>query len=349
MLLIWWMTVLFLSLILVFGLGLYLRFIRKQSSLLIQAAYENLWPRRWLIFLYLPFIGGKIINTIQQNTSIPSRLRFSVFRDSETDPVPIQLGRSNWILLEEQYDRKTSAHHGTKINLLDKKRNYQFVTPLSIPVMNTKRDGIIYVEMPRPMPHASGQLYGQDEIPWANLHSGGEGSSWWVLENLFSGTVIPVIYASNGQKGGKMITGSDSLRLNSLDKFCVGLSEFQLVHLPPLAVFCVRTEPKNNKLIEVKIQNGPGLVDRRISFGSGQGNFFRAYTDDAKIQILHWEIKNSELFVNENAFLEYTSITNGLPVDCTPGARVLLMPGDRFRVMCSVELEYRFFVDYLRE
>lgn len=344
------MVVLLLLLAFISGLGLYIQFARKQASLLIQMASENLWPRRWLIFVYIPFIGRKIIKTIKQNTSLPTRLRFSASRESETDPAPIQLGRSNWILFEEQYDRKTSAHHGTKINLLNKRSNYQFATFHSIPTLPIKKDGIIYVEMPRPMPHVSNQfLYEQDKILWANLHGGEEGSSWWILENLFPGTVIPVIYSRNGQVGGKMINGSESLKLESLDKFCVGLSEFQLVQLPPLAVFCLSTESENNSFIKGKIQNEPGFIDGRVSFGCGQENFFRAYTDNEKIKKIHWHIMGGELYVNENAFLEYTSISSGIPVDYSSGARILLMPGDRFRVVCDVDLEYRFFVDYVKE
>lgn len=344
-----WRILAFLSII-AFALMIwrYFRFLQEQTNQVITLAeVYALLPRRWLAFVFFPWIGKKIFTSIYEKFGLaPVYLKLSAMRSGEINPSPIPIGVSNWFLFEEQYDRKTSAHHGTKITLLDKNRSYRFLTSS---LFDQPADmGVIYIETPRQLPLVPDQLFIENEMLWANLHCGDHTSSWWILENLFIGTVIPVVHTRKGKKKGKMIVGGNSDRLESQDKFCIGLSEFQIICLPSLVISCSRVEYLDEKYAGREIHNGPVPIDGEVSFGSGQNNYFRAYSE--YIPRTHWKITNGVLTIlSEGPLLEYISIIDGLPVDCKLGEQILLMPGDKFRIARGSDLEYRFKIDYSRE
>ena len=337
------MNILAVSLLLVFFLVVILLLVifslatyparRRLWAEIESKSQERLWPRRWTFLALLPIFGRYYFKQLESKTQKPLRLRFPVpepILDREIRP------KAEWLLFEEQHDHLSGEHHGTRVHLLEPQNAYQMVTTSEDRSSPTR----IYVELPRPT---------RELTPWLSLAY--YGVNWQATNDSRHGFVVPVLRKKAGDLNVESLelicAPQDRVVLQTGDRFIVGLSEFQLIHIPPLGIFW----RGKNKIEHLEMREGS-----TFSFVAPRAiNSENEYTPPLAI--------NSTGSITESAFrqydfshntiqnrITYLSVLSGQESELDPKTRLFIQPGDRFLIYDLQDEEQvieNIWVDYL--
>lgn len=292
--------------LLVIALSFYIRQIIMLLPKVATTIYQKLWSDRWLAVAFIPFFGAYIYK--QALNSFNELLGFNLAVKRESNFKPITYLPTNWVLFQEQYDRKTSMHHGTEIKFLQSNSYYQFI---SSGQENTSVNSI-YVEVARNL---------KENTSWASLTFQ---SPFWRLINLKTDAVIPIIRNVDNAKIVNPCLPSDAFILKGGESFIVGLSEYQIHNLPNFVLWWSNGDEVGQK-----------LLDRTTIEWPFPDNFRNTN------QNLAWKIQGISLIVYQS--VEYTKVVSPVPVILRPGERIEIMSGDRFSIQNT---DIRFWIDY---
>lgn len=232
---------------------------------------------------------------------------------------PSQYRNSEWVLFQEQYDRKSGDHQGTSFYILSEDE-YLIVSytheQLSDSFLSTNIPEIVI-----PYPGKMMQL-SPEKFLWAHLIRKNDN---WHIQNERIHTIIPVYETINDynlKDGSVRFCTPQNLMptmIQNGDYFIVHTTEFRIFRLPKLALYKIISD-KSRKFIKsiygetVSLDhNGDIVVPEQASIKFG-GNFVSVSHD---ITILYY-----------SKFLPEKSFTNGtfvLPV----------YPGDFFEIQGS--------------
>ncbi len=288
---------------------------KKQWKEIESQCQERIWPRRWTLLALLPIFGSYYFKQLESKTQKPLRLRFPVpepIRDKEIRP------KAEWLLFEEQHDHLSGEHHGTRVHLIEPQNTYQMVTANGEQSSSTR----IYVELPRPT---------RELTPWLSLAY--YGVNWQATNDSRHGFVVPILRKKAGDLNFdslEMICAPQSkVVLQTGDRFIVGLSEFQLIHIPPLGIFWKgKNQFEHLDMLEGSIFSfdAPRAINSDNEYtppltitsrASKTESAFRQY------QFLHTVLPNR---------ITYVSVLSGQERELDREAGLFIQPGDRFRI-----------------
>ncbi|MFZ6021912.1 MAG: hypothetical protein ACOYT9_00380 [Patescibacteria group bacterium] len=282
----------------------------RQLSILPQKLGETrnqkLWPERWLFIAFIPFLGSYIYKKALH--SFDEGFRFNLAIKRECELKPISYVNTKWVLFQEQYDRKTSMHHGTELKFLSIGTHYQFISSIQKPISSNS----IYVEVARNP---------KDNVPWASLSYQPPN---WRLTTLKADVVIPITKNIDEVSVLHSCHPSETHVLRGGERFIVGLSEYQILKLPHLYLRWYEGGISKYKLLDSEPISWP---------------FSENYRSRKLDQV--WEITGNIMIVHQT--VEYTKVISRIPITLNPGNKAVIMPGDRFRIPGT---DHKFWLDY---
>lgn len=305
--------------VVIFILWLWLRGGLSLCRIIAPAGIERLWPRKWLLLSFVPFVGRSIFARVMASTAQNTSLKLSAEKTSKFHP-DFQFDAVRWILMEEQYDLKTSDHHGTRLHGLNNDSIYRIVTAASSSENSGGKENEIGITTPRPV---------RQRKEWARLEYDGF-SNQWKLTNLNFGTIIPVV-AGKEKTTIKYCEHSRSELLSSGSSFIVGSSDFRLTRLPPLAVFWKHKGKCKFATWEKDDVSCGSLSDNTI------------IVDLPSVAGHHWAIRKDKLICK--ASINYKPLGAKKTISLGNGASIILSPGDVFRIP---SLPMVFTIDYMQ-
>jgi hypothetical protein len=270
---------------------------------------QRLMPISWFWFALFPFLGQYIYEKLDNLLSRPFEFKLTPKRRSISNLILFEDTR--WVLFQEQYDRKTSAHHGTKVRFLASNSHFEIIASAS---NGPKHDpNKIFIEVARKK---------SEDVKWGALNYQAPN---WKLSNHKIDVVIPIIASDSNAL--EICRPAQAKILFGKEKFVVGLSEFNLLLLPkPYVVLSEGGRLSYYLLSEESLVCG--LSNTKLII------------QDPNIKNPHWEIKNRIMTVYQT--IEYTKVVSGLPIIQKQGDLVI-SAGDKFRIP---DTEFRFWIDY---
>lgn len=280
---------------------------------------EKSWPRNWVLLALVPFIGNIIYKRVLDATNQHITFRTTPKKDSKF-AYDFVYEPSDWILLEEQYDLKTSDHHGTRIHSLNRDYRYQIITQADIPDTRTRDANPFHIQVGTPRP----VKYGRE---WARLDFN-DITNNWDITNLSSDTVIPIVDSNNSQHI-KHCLRTHSLSINCGETFIISSSDFKIICLPPLAVYWYY---KNKHY-------SASWIKSDLRCGSAQDNSIPIKL--ASVAKYHWMIKQDKLICHEK--IDYSPVGSEDIIHLDKGTVMKISLGDTFKIP---RVSIDFFVDY---
>lgn len=272
---------------------------------------QRLWSAGWLWVAFIPFLGTYIFNQTCDSTLGTNNFNLTPKRSSTINPAVYV--DSRWALFQEQYDRKTSAHHGTQLRFLDPNLNYDLIATSTEPV---SRKNTLFIEVARKP---------SSDVLWGSLSSHRPN---WMLKNHKTNVVFPII---DNPTATKYIVRScqpaQSHILYGGERFIVGLSEFHLILLPMLYLIWNEDGEQKHKPLDTEV------ITWNLSKSSKSNQQGPSKT--------YWEIR-ARIFTAFD-LVEYIRVVSGISIKLNRGQQIAIMPGDKFSIPRT---KFKFLFDY---
>lgn len=272
---------------------------------------QRLWSPGWLWVAFVPFLGTYIFKQMRDS---PLDIHNFVLTPKRLSAInPAIYVDTRWVLFQEQYDRKTSAHHGTQLRFLDSNLNYDLIATSAESVRQQNK---LYIEVARKP---------RSDVLWGSLTSQRPN---WRLTNYKTDVVFPIIDNSIAMNYTvRSCQPAQSQILYGKENFIVGLSEFQLVLLPALYLVWDEDGEQKHKPLDTDIITWePSNSSKTKRSGASKS---------------YWEIR-AHIFTAFD-LVEYTRIVSGISIKLGRGQQIAIMPGDKFSIPRT---KFKFWFDY---
>lgn len=286
---------------------------------------KRVWNSGWFILAFFPLVGWYIFTKVKKAASETILLDMS-----DTDPSQnlAEYHNVEWILFQEQYDRKSGDHQGTRFHLLTEPEydivSYTYEIDTDDQVQDNDAKEIVI-----PYPGKVVRL-DAERFLWATLtHTNGS----WQIYNEREHSIIPIYNTKESdllEEGSVNICKHNDSRypiLKNGQYFIVHTTEFCIFRLPKLALFKITSF--GDKVFIGGISGAPIFLDQNGDVVSELPNSFFISIEGCKV-IVNKPIDYQSVFLPKKHLVEgyYT-----LP----------LYPGDLFQML---ELPISLMVDY---